>query len=98
MHTKKFIAVNEFCTRHDIDITFISALHQHGLIELTTTREISFIAAEQLHQIEKFINFHYGMDINMEGIETISWLLNRMDLMHDEITALRNRLRLYESD
>ena len=98
MPTKKFIAVNEFCTSHNIDITFISTLHQHGLIELTTTRETSFIEAEQLHQIEKFINLHYELDINMEGIETISWLLNRMDAMQDEITALRNRLRLYESD
>ncbi len=98
MHTKKFIAVNEFCTIHNIDIAFISTLHQHGLIEMATTRDTEFIDADQLKQIEKFINFHYELDINMEGIETISWLLNRMEAMQDEIRTLRNRLRLYESN
>jgi len=98
MHTKKFIAVNEFCTSHNIDITFISSLHQHGLIEMATTRDTEFKAADQPQHIHKFIPSHYELDINVEGIETISWLLNRMASMQDEIRALRNRLRLYESD
>jgi hypothetical protein len=56
-----------------------------------------FIEVEKLQQLEKFLRFHYEMDINLEGIETITHLLEKINAMNDEIQALRNRLRLYES-
>ena len=96
MQTKNYIAVNDFCINHNIEISFISSLQQTGLIEIATIEEAAFIDAEQLQQVEKFIRFYYDLDINLEGIETITHLLNRMNAMQDEIISLRNRLRLYE--
>ena len=96
MQTKIFIAVNEFCTNHNIEISFISSLQETGLIEIATIEETAFIDADQLQQVEKFIRFYYDLDINLEGIETITHLLRRMNAMQDEITSLRNRLSLYE--
>jgi len=98
MQTKNYIAVNDFCINHNIEISFISALQQTGLIEVATIEESAFIDAEQLQQVEKFIRFYYDLDINLEGIETITHLLQRMKAMQDEIIMLRNRLRLYETD
>jgi hypothetical protein len=98
MQTKNLIAVNEFCISHNIEIEFISSLQQTGLIEIATVEDAAFINADQLEQIEKFVRFYYDLDINMEGIETISHLLNRMSTLQDEIIALHNRLRLYESN
>jgi PleD family two-component response regulator len=37
------------------------------------------------------------MDINVEGIEAVSHLLERIQRLQDELTGLKNRLRLYES-
>jgi hypothetical protein len=96
MQTEYLVAVDEFCASHDIEISFISSLQQNGLIEITTIEQTGFINAEQLPQVEKFIRFHYELDINIEGIETISHMLNRIRSMQDEIMELRNRLRLYE--
>ncbi len=96
MHTENLIAVDVFCTNHNIDISFISTLHQTGLIEITTVKKTKYIDASQLKQLEKFIRFHYELDINLEGIETISHMLNRINSMHEEIIALRNKLRLYD--
>ena len=98
MQTKNLIAVNEFCISHNIEIEFISSLQQTGLIEIATVEDAAFINADQLEQIEKFVRFYYDLDINMEGIETISHLLNRISTLQDEIIALHNRLRLYESN
>ena len=98
MQTKKFIAVDEFCTNHNIEISFISALQQTGLIDVMTVENAVFIDADQLRQVEKFIRFYYDMDINLEGIETITHLLQRMNAMQDEIILLRNRLSLYETE
>jgi len=96
MQTENLIAVNEFCINHNIEISFISSLQQTGLIEITTIKETGFIDAGQLQQLEKFIRLYYELDINLEGIETVTHLLQRIISMQDEIIALRNRLRLYE--
>lgn len=96
MQTENLIAIKEFCINHNIEISFISSLQQTGLIEVTTIEETPFIDADQLRQVEQFIRFYYDLDINLEGIETITHMLQRINLMQKEIIALRNRLRLYE--
>ena len=96
MHTQNFIAINEFCINHNIEYSFITALQQTGLIEITLVEEKAFIGEDQLQQVEKFIHFYYDLDINMEGIESINHMLQQMIAMQDEIIELRNRLRLYE--
>jgi hypothetical protein len=98
METEYLIAIDEFCSRHNIEISFISSLQQSGLIEITTIKESAFIEADQLQQLEKFVRLYYELDINLEGIETINYLLHRINSMHDEITTLRNRLRIYETE
>jgi MerR HTH family regulatory protein len=98
MQTEYLISVDEFCANHNIEISFISSLQQTGLIEITTIEETRFIDADQLQQLEKFMRFYYDLDINLEGIETITHMLRRITAMQDEIVALRNRLLLYETN
>ena len=98
METEYLIAIDEFCTSHNIEISFVSSLQQSGLIEITTRKNSTFIEADQLKQLEKFIRLYYELDINLEGIETINYLLQRIGSMQDEIRILRNRLRVYENE
>jgi len=98
MQTEYLITVDEFCSLHSIETSFIDSLRQTGLISLTSIDEREFIDARQLQQLEKFIRLYYEFDINMEGIETVTHLLHRITTLQDEIIALRNRLRLYESN
>jgi hypothetical protein len=98
MQTDNLTAVDVFCANHNIEISFIISLQQTGLIEITTIKDTGFIDADQLQQLEKFIHLYYELDINIEGIETITHLLRRVNSLQDEIIALRNRLRLYETD
>ena len=96
MQKEKLIALDEFCISHNIEVSFISSLQQTGLIEISTIEERGFFEVSQLQNLEKFLRFYYDLDINMEGIETITHLLKRINSMQDEINSLRNRLRLYE--
>jgi len=98
MQTEYLIAVDEFCTIHNIEMSFISSLKQTGLIDITTIKKTGFIDANQLERLEKFVRFYYELDINVEGIETITHLLQRISYMQEEIRMLRNRLRLYETN
>ncbi|NEW82177.1 MAG: MerR family transcriptional regulator [Mariniphaga sp.] len=96
MQTEHLIAVNDFCINHNIEVSFISSLQETGLIEIAFVEETAFLDADQLQQVEKFMRFYYDLDINLEGIETITHLLRRVNSMQEEIIMLRNRLSLYE--
>jgi hypothetical protein len=98
MQTEYLIAVDEFCANHNIEISFISTLQQNGLIKITTIREARFIDPDQLLQLEKIVRLYYELDINLEGIETINYLLQRISSMQDEIIYLRNKIRIYETN
>jgi len=98
MKTKNLIALSEFCVSHGIEMSFISSLQQTGLIEITKIKETGFIEASQLQNLEKYVRFHYELDINLEGIETITHLLQRITDMQDAMMTLTNRLRLYETE
>lgn len=90
------IAVNEFCVNHDIEISFINLLQQNGLIEISSIASKYFVEKEQLPQLEKFVHFYYDLDINLEGIETITYLLQRIENLQNEMVAFKNRLLFYE--
>lgn len=98
METAYLISLEEFCVSHDIEISFITSLKDSGLIEITTVDETAFIEADRLQQLEKFVRLYYDLDINLEGIETVSYLLQRINSLQNEIVTLRNRLRIYESE
>lgn len=98
METAYLISLEEFCASHDIEISFINSLKESGLIEITTIDEAVFIEADRLQQLEKFVRLYYELDINLEGIETINYLLQRISSMQAEITTLRNKLRIYETE
>lgn len=97
MGTAYLIPIDELCSSHNIEISFVSLLRQSGLIEITSIKESDFIEADQLQKLEKFIRLYYELDINLEGIETINHLLQRINDLQDEIRTLRNRVRFYET-
>ena len=98
MRKEHLISAIEFCTIHNIEISFISSLHETGLIEIFTIEETEYFDERQLMQLEKIIRLYYDLGINLEGIETITHMLNRISDMQNEIIVLKNRLRLYESN
>ena len=72
MQTDHLIPTSHFCMQHNIDSSFISMLHENGLIEIMKIEESSFILEDHLAEIERMIRLHYDLDINIEGIEAIN--------------------------
>ncbi|MDP4282272.1 MAG: chaperone modulator CbpM [Bacteroidota bacterium] len=98
MNKEDLILVNDFCENHHIEISFIRSLEETGLIGIITVENDSYIDPGQLQDLEKIVRLHYDLDINLEGIETIKYLMQRMNDLQDEINDLKNRLRFYEEE
>jgi len=95
MKTKKLLSAELFCVSHNIEISFISSLQKAGLIEIITMNNVPYITSKQIVQLEKIVRFHYELDINVEGIESIMQLLQRIEIMQNEILLLKNELRMF---
>jgi len=76
--------------------SFITSLFDYELIEIIISEEQQYIHVTQIKNIEKFIRFHYEMDINLEGLDAVSNLLKQVESLKEEIVTLNNRLNFYE--
>lgn len=97
MKTVNLITASEFCSYHNIEYTFIKSLQEAGLVEITVINETTFIPKTELQKLEKLINLHQ-LDINVAGIEAITYLLDRVESMQEDMRNLKNKLRLYEDE
>jgi len=95
--TNDLITQEECCTQYNIEISFIQALNEFGLIEIIIVEEKPFIPVTQLTELEKFIRLHYDLNINMEGIDVIANLLAKVKSLQKEIGYLKNRLQVHNA-
>jgi chaperone modulatory protein CbpM len=96
MQTEHLILVDTFCGFHHVEFSFLCSLHEFGLIEITQKEEQLFISENNLEQVEKLVRLHNDLQINLEGVAVITYLLEQLKLQKDEINLLQNRLRFYE--
>lgn len=96
MNSKNLIQIKQFCVYHEIENTFITELHNYGLVEFIIQEEDEYLQPEQLPSIEKMIRMHYDLKINLEGIDAIYHLLNKIEALQQNLTATQNKLRLFE--
>lgn len=90
MDTSNIISVDQFCVYYKIETTFIHNLGKHGLLELKQYNAEYYIDYGDLATLEKYIHLHYELDINIEGLEAIAHLLDRVKDLQQEVRTLRH--------
>jgi chaperone modulatory protein CbpM len=95
MENEHLIPADQFCGTYQIEFSFIDSLQQFGLIETRTIEQTTLIPQSQLQKLEQLVRLHYELNINLEGIDAITHLLERINKMQHQITDLKNELRLY---
>lgn len=90
----ELIVVSEYCHKCHIDPSFIDLLEETGLIEVHTEDSEHYLLISQIPEVERYSRMYYDLSINLEGIDAIHHLLERMELMRREMNILRSRLRV----
>jgi hypothetical protein len=98
MDTTHLISIRQFCTHYNVPVSFIDALHEYKLVEITITDNDNYLKTNQLNDVEKMMRLHYDLEINLEGIDAIYNLLKQVENLQSEIVALRNKLNFYEKN
>lgn len=96
MNTNKLL-YSECIRIYNVESTFIDSLSESGLIHVVSQDEERYIDYEELPKLEQFRRWYYDMDINIEGIEALYYLLDKVKALQEEIRQLRNELHFYKS-
>lgn len=96
MRNEDLIPAEEICFRYKVERQFVSSLYESGIIEIVTVEETEYIHCDHLADFERMMRLHKDLDINLEGLEAISHLLEQINKLQKDNRQLRNRLGLYE--
>lgn len=92
MENVAHISIEDCTVYYKIETSFIQQLGDYGLVEIEKVNEQMFVPHNQLNELEKYAHLYYDLDINMEGLEAISHLLNRIKSIQEELRSLKNRM------
>ena len=92
MAEENYVAASEFCSVHNLGSSLIRTLVEYGLIETITIDNSPFIRESQLAKLQQIARLHHELDINIEGIYAIMHLLQKIRILQNEISALKNRM------
>jgi prefoldin subunit 5 len=90
------VSAFEFCAVHRIEMTFLNALDENGIIELVRAEDDEYIPVDQLRELEMIVRLHNDFSLEPDAIDTVIYLIHRIEELQQEISDLRNKLRLYE--
>jgi hypothetical protein len=96
MIEENLVPISTLCVHYEVEMSFFSELNEYGLIEIDKQEQTECIRVERIPEIEKMIRIHRDLRVNMEWIDVVWNLLQKMDELQNELTAMRSRLRLYE--
>ena len=98
MTNEELIAIETFCIHQEVETTFVLDLHERGLIHITVVNDKRFLVTDELPRIEQLARMHYDLDINPEGLEAISHLLERMQALQERMHEMELRVKMFDAD
>ncbi|MFD1292298.1 chaperone modulator CbpM [Lutibacter holmesii] len=98
MEGQNFISILQLCDHYNVEVSFFKQLEEEGLVEITTVKQTQCLHQNSISDVEKMIRIHQELKVNIEGIDVVFNLLQKMKSLQNEMNSLQNRLRLYEND
>jgi chaperone modulatory protein CbpM len=88
MKVEKYISIQTICQYYPIELGFLYNLEEYGLISLTEEG----ITEDELTKLEKILRLHSDLSVNLEGIDIILELVDKMEQMKAENQMLKNKI------
>ncbi len=98
MNIDELIALEKLSVNYGVDMKFFSRLNELELIEIYQVEKASYIHQDKIGEVERMIRLHVDLNINLEGIDTIFNLLQKIEQLQSELTAIKSKLEWYERD
>jgi hypothetical protein len=91
-----YIIVTDYIRHSHIEPQFFALLEEAGLVHTQEFENERYIFADDLPELDRYARMYYDLSINIEGIDAIRHLLQRIQDLQTEMRDLRNRLQFWE--
>lgn len=95
MKNENLILIAQFCLHYEVEPSFISSLHDFGLIRLLELHDERYLAVNEIREVERMVRLHYDLGINLEGIDAITILLKQIEELQQELMVAKNSLKSF---
>ena len=76
---------------YKIKSSFFNDLVANGLIKTEIIDRITYVHYDQLSALERFVNWHYDLEINVPSMQIIHRLLEKIQVLQEENQKLRKK-------
>lgn len=96
MSEENLIMIERLCEHYEVERSLFSELRDFGILEIRSIEDAHFIHEDKISTVEKVVRMKKDLNINLEGIDTVLNLLEKISDLQEELNRVKNRLRLYE--
>jgi len=96
MSRENLIPIEQLCVHYEIEMSFFYELQDFNIIEILSIEDSNFIHEDKISIVEKVVRMQKDLHINLEGVDTVLNLLDKINDLQIELNTVKNRLRLYE--
>ena len=76
---------------YKIKSSFFNDLVANGLIKTEIIDRVTYVHYDQLSTLERFVNWHYDLEINVPSMQIIHRLLEKIQVLQEENQKLRKK-------
>jgi|AntRauMFilla1563_2_1112583.scaffolds.fasta_scaffold06199_1 hypothetical protein len=92
MENQKLVLVETLCVHYEIETSFFESLEEIGLIILVRQRDEIYVSEEKVAYLEKVLRLQKELNVNLEGIDVIFNLLEKVESLQSELSVAMQRL------
>jgi len=96
MNTENLVPITVLCAHYRVEMSFFSSLEEIGLLDFESIEEIQYIQADRIGEVERIIRMQQDLNLNLEAIDVVLNLLDKVNGLQKELHRTKRRLRLYE--
>jgi len=91
MSKTDYISLQELSIKLECEIRFIQSLNSVGLIEIIQIKDVAHVQTLSQQRIACMLRLHRDLNLNVEGIDIVLNLLDRIEVLEMENRYLRNQ-------
>jgi DNA-binding transcriptional MerR regulator len=92
----KYIAVEEFCNLHGVEVKLIREFADFGLVSLHIEDNREFLPLKAITRLERTLRLFRELEVNKEGIEVILHMRQQLKKLRRQQVQLNSRLQQME--
>jgi chaperone modulatory protein CbpM len=93
----RYIAIEEFCNHHGIEVTLVREFADFGLVPLHVENNQEFLPDKAITRLERTLRLFRDLEVNKEGIEVILHMRKQLKKLRRQQERLLNRLQQLEN-